>query len=455
MKKNKLLAVIFLLPFCLFSQKLDTLPIEDFIGLVLEHHPVAYQIKNNNAIGDLQLRKAKGGFEPVVNSKFSNKAHEGKEYYTKFESNLKIPIWYGLSAETGFEINKGTYVNPENNTSANGLWYSGINLSLISNLVYNDRLANLDKAKIVKDLTIEEQRIIKNQLIRDAAFQYWEWYAEYEKLLLYKNIFTLAKKRLELAQSLFGIGELSKMDTIEAQSQYLTRKISFENQQTVVEQAQNKLDLYLWKDGITPIESKNIIPLKQSIDFVIDQKEIDSLVQNHALLKISQFELKMKEIELRMKKEKVKPKLDINLYYLDNPGASQKGTWYQNSYVGAKFSYPIFSIQARNDLKIKKLELENKKLDITMKQQSIYVKLRNSFLNNTVLEMNLIDVDQAAKNTRELLGYENEKFGIGETTLLKINLRENYVLQTNLKRIETIFKLEKNRHYLAWYALYF
>jgi outer membrane protein TolC len=316
-------------------------------------------------------------------------------------------------------------------------------------------LANLDKAKIVKDLTIEEQRIIRNELVRDAAFQYWEWYAEYEKLILFENLFGLSKKRLELTQSLFGIGELSKMDTIEAQGQFLIRKISYQNQKALFEQAQNKLDLFLWKDGITPIESKNIIPFNHSIDFNIDNSHIESVVQNHSLLKISLFELKMKEIELRMKKEKVKPKLDINLYYLDNPGASQKGAWYDNSYVGAKFSYPIFSIQARNDLKIKRLELDNKKLDITMKEQSIYVKLRNSFIKNTTLQMNLIDVEQAAQNTRELLNYENEKFAIKETTLLKVNLRENYLLQTNLKRIETIYKLEKNRHYLAWYSLYF
>jgi outer membrane protein TolC len=455
MIKNNILSLLLILPCFIFGKNPDTLLIDDFIGMVTEHHPVAFQIKNNNKIGDLQLKKAKGGFEPVVNSAFSNKAHEEKDYYTKFEASLTVPIWYGLSAETGFELNKGTYVNPENRTNANGLWYSGINLSLISNLVYNDRLANLDKAKIVKDLTVEEQRIIRNELLRDAALQYWDWYAEYEKLILYENIFKLTKKRLELTQALFGIGELSKMDTIEAQSQFLTRKISFENQKALFEQAQNKLDLYLWKDGVTPIESKNIIPFYKAIEFSIDNNEIDSLVQNHALLKISMFEFKMKEIELRMKKEKVKPKLDLNLYYLDNPGASQKGAWYENSYVGAKFSYPIFSIQARSDVKIKKLELDNKKLDITMKEQSIYVKLRNAFLNNTVLQMNLKDLDQAAQNTQDLLNYENDKFSIGESTLLKVNLRENYLLTTNLKPIEIISKLEKNRHYLAWYSLYF
>lgn len=453
-RKNSLVACLFILPFVGVAQ-VDTLTIEEFLQVVDEHHPVSYQINNNLKQGALELKAAQGGFEPVIEANYNRKSFEGKDYYNKFGSSLVVPIWFGLSAETGYEINSGDFINPEIRTSATGMWYSGININLVQSLTYNGRMANLDRGKIINELTIEEQKIAKNELLRDAAVQYWEWYAEYEKLLMYKKIFNLAKERFELTKQLFSVGESAQMDTIESQGQYLNRKISYEKQEATFRMAQNKLNLYLWKEGIVPLEIKNLIPANKTLEFNISVNDIDSVVQNHALMKIANFELNLKTIDLRLSRQKVLPKLDVNLYYLDNPGASQKGEWYNNSYVGMKFNYPILSIQARNKMKIKELEVANKKLDIQMKQQSLAVKMQNVYLNDEVLAQNLADIELVVQSTQTLLNNEQEKFRAGETTLLKVNLRENYLLNSKLKRIELFQKYQKNKHYMAWYALYF
>lgn len=451
----RLFLVLLLSPILSFAQKMDSLSIEEFLDIVDQNHPVTFQINNNLRIGELQLKEAKGGFEPVINANYNRKSFEGKDYYSKFGSSLVVPIWFGLSAETGYEINSGDLINPEIRTSATGLWYSGININLVQNLTYNNRMANLDRAKIINDMSIEQQKIVRNQLLRDAAVQYWEWYAEYEKLVMLERILNLSQERFELTKSLYGIGENSEMDTIESQGQYLNRKISFEKQQASFRMAQNKLNVYLWKDGIVPLEINNLVPTNDEIAFNLDMTKVDSLVQNHSLMKIANFEMNLKAVDLKMSRQKTLPKLDVNLYYLDNPGEKQKQEWYNNSYVGMKFQYPILSIQARNSMKIKKLELENKKVDILLKQQSLSVKMQNSILNNEVLNQNLQDAKLLVISTEKLLDNEQEKFRAGETSLLKVNLRENYLINSKIKRIELFQKYQKNQHYLAWYSLYF
>ena len=455
MKKNNFLLVFLIVPFLGYSQLSDTLSIESFLTLVEQHHPISYQINNNLKQGELKIRVAQGGFEPVIDASFSKKSFEGKDYYTKFGSSLEIPIWFGLSAETGYEINSGDFINPEIRTSATGLWYSGVNINLIQNLTYNERMANLDRANIINNLTIEEQKIAKNELLRDASLKYWEWFSAYRKLQMHQDILTLSKERFEFTKNLFAVGEKSKMDTIESQSQYLNRKISYDKQLAEFKISENKLNIFLWKDGVVPIEIKNLTPSNEIINFNIEMNNLDSIVHNHSLIKISNYELNLKNVELKMSRQKALPKLDVNLYYLDNPGAKIKGEWYNNSYLGMKFKYPILSIQARNKMKIKGLEIENKKMDILMKQQSLYVKMQNVFLNNQVLKQNLADIETLVNSTETLLDNEQSKFKFGETTLLKVNLRENYLINSRLKEIELFEKYQKNQHYIAWYSLYF
>jgi hypothetical protein len=80
-------------------------------------------------------------------------------------SSFKIPTWYGIEVKAGFEDNEGYYLNPQNKTPNNGLAALGISVPIGQGLLINQRMADLQKAKIQVRLSQAEQKCSMLQLL--------------------------------------------------------------------------------------------------------------------------------------------------------------------------------------------------------------------------------------------------------------------------------------------------
>ncbi|MBL0101684.1 MAG: hypothetical protein IPP49_17985 [Saprospiraceae bacterium] len=94
--------------------------------------------------------KAKGGFDPSLSGNVSQKYYDGKDYYSLFSGELKIPTAIGADVKTGFEQNRGSFLGPENATPTGGLYYAGISMPLGQGLIIDERRAALRSADIMK-----------------------------------------------------------------------------------------------------------------------------------------------------------------------------------------------------------------------------------------------------------------------------------------------------------------
>ncbi len=86
-----------------------------------------------------EIMKAKGQLDPAFYSEMGAKQFEGKEYYNLSNSGLKIPTYLGIDFKTGYEVNKGYYINGESQTPGSGLWYAGIEIPLGEGLFFDER----------------------------------------------------------------------------------------------------------------------------------------------------------------------------------------------------------------------------------------------------------------------------------------------------------------------------
>ncbi|WP_155800650.1 hypothetical protein [Pontibacter sp. BAB1700] len=62
---------------------------------VLAHHPLAAQAALLARQADQEIRMARGGFDPVLSSKYGEKQFSDKEYYTYWNNSLRVPLWFG------------------------------------------------------------------------------------------------------------------------------------------------------------------------------------------------------------------------------------------------------------------------------------------------------------------------------------------------------------------------
>ncbi|MEM8887679.1 MAG: TolC family protein, partial [Bacteroidota bacterium] len=359
-----ILLFVFLIP-SMEGQESKIMSFDSFMEIVEEHHPLSLQAELFPEQGRQGVKEARGGFDPKLVSDLANKNFDGKTYYDVFEGGMKIPTWFGLEFYGGFEQNQGVFLNPERTVPDGGLAHAGVSLPVGRGLFIDKRRASLRQAQIAQRSSLEERRELRNQLFYEAAKAYWDWFKAYHVLEVYRDAQRLAEVRLRAVQQGAELGDRAFIDTLEAEIQVQNRQLSAQEALLELENARALLELFLWRDGIIPLElTTGTIPVaNEDVDARLpDQRfrqQIDSLAYLHPNLAQSRFKLEQLGIEQRLKREQLKPKLDLKYNFLTEPvGNNWLSNFNTNNYAwGFSFSVPLFLRKERAAINLNRLKM--------------------------------------------------------------------------------------------------
>ena len=433
---------------------------EQMLFLIENYHPVAIQAEVLINKGESQIMKARGSFDPSIESDYSEKQFNGKEYYSILNLGLKVPTWYGIEVKTGLDQNSGLFLNPENRVPQEGLWYAGISVPIGQGLVLDKRRAELQKAKIFSEATRAERQKIMNDLFFDAIKSYWKWVKAWNQFKVLEESVELAEERYEGVRQSFVFGELPAIDTLEAFLQIQNRQMSRNQAYLNYQNRSLELSNYLWFENNTPLEMTDSIqaPTFDQIMLARDispralKALIEELTLQHPDMQLLDYKLSSMEVEKRLKYEGLKPKINLNYNALYNP---QNGNFVddysaQNYKWGIEFSFPLFLRQQKGDIQITELNI----LDTELKQQQKLLELENKVMSyyneqETLMEQVSLFAD-AVTNYSRLLDGEIEKFNSGESSLFLINSRETNLIQARMKLVELMVKYNIANTGLIW-----
>ena len=153
----------------------------DLLAYVLLRHPVARQAGLLPARAAQEVRFARGQFDPAFASKYAGKTLGGTAYFHDWDTQLRVPLWFGADVKAGFERGTGAFVNPENYTAPAGLSYVGVSVPLAQGLLLDERRAAVRQAQALQGLAEAERRGALNKLLLQAAKDYWEWTLSYQR----------------------------------------------------------------------------------------------------------------------------------------------------------------------------------------------------------------------------------------------------------------------------------
>jgi hypothetical protein len=142
---------------------------DTFLTQVVRYHPLANRAKLRNDMAAAELLKSKGLLDPSLNSNVQQKYFADKNYYSLINGELKIPTFYGIDFKTGYDLNRGVFLGPENSTPDNGLIYAGISLPLGQGLLIDERRAAILNARTGLEIGRLEEVDIKNELLYNAV----------------------------------------------------------------------------------------------------------------------------------------------------------------------------------------------------------------------------------------------------------------------------------------------
>lgn len=433
-----------------FAEKdsLTKLEYEVFLEMVRVHHPLALRANIQVDIAKAKVQKARGAFDPYAFAGMSEKFFDGQSYYKLADAGFKIPTWYGLEFKAGIEQNSGVFLNPEQSVPQGGLGYAGVSMNLGKGLFIDQRRATLRQSKIGAQTSLAERRVLLNTLLYEAGSAYWDWFKAYNELQVYTEGLALARQRFVATKRAAILGDRPYIDTLESSIQVQNRRLSLQKAQLDVKNTRAKLGIYLWIDGKVPLEIAEDTrpPLMGSIrarklDPAV-YAQLDSLSENHPLLRQYKFKIEGLGVERQLKKEQLKPNLNVSYTPLSEPiNNNPLGGLSLNNYTWVVgFNMPIFLRKERGDLAITNFKLKESLLELRSKNAEISYKAIASLNTWDVTNSQAVLYQRTVRDYQGLLRGERQKFDAGESSVFLVNLRELGYINAQVKLIELLAK---------------
>jgi outer membrane protein TolC len=440
----------------------------DLLTYVTQRHPVARQAALLPERAQQEVRYARGLFDPTATSKYYGKTLGGKEYFHDWDSQLRVPLWFGADVKAGFERGTGYYVNPENYTAPAGLSYIGISVPLAQGLLIDERRAAVRQAQALRGLAEAERRGALNKLVLQAAKDYWEWSLHYERRELLRQNVALADVRFRAIRERVRQGDLAAIDSIEALTELQNRQATLVQAQVQWQNATLRLSNYLWNEQNQPLDLPPAVrpqPLPGPAHW--HPLAPDSLValteqaqQIHPDLQKSRAKLSQLGVEGRLLGNKLLPKLSVDYNLLQagqpfRPEASPRfsGTYLQNNYkLGVSFAYPVLLRQERSKLQLNRLKQRETELALQQDTREVQTTVRTVAGEWEALREQLHLQAQVVRNAERLRQGEQVRFDNGESSVFLINTREGSLVSARVKQAELQAKFAQTQATLRWAA---
>lgn len=425
----------------------QVLSLESVVRDVLANHPRMADIQLQSDKATAKLLKAKGGFDPVAAFSWNQKDYDEKNYYSLVEGSLKIPTNFGLSFKGGYEMNRGLFLNPENNTPGGGLVFGGVSMPLGQGLLIDEIRAERRKAEIGLDMAGLDIILDKNDLIYKTISRYTDWQAAYLSANLLQQALQNIEQRYTAIRSQVERGDRPGLDTVEINIQRKLIELSFRQALVDLENAKTLLDAYFWQNntqtGMPPTSVPDTLgPMPFSPWQVFNKTEF---INQHPLF--NRYNLKRNQLvlEKRLREDKFKPNLIFSYNPIFEPVAGNPFSNFQlnNQKLGLSFYMPLFLRKERGDVVMANVDILSLDLQIKDKAADLYANYKaETDIYNTLVEQIRI-YNEAVELYQQMYTAEQRLFDIGESSLFLVNTREQNFVQARLKRVEYVAKLQK------------
>lgn len=421
----------------MLAQTGETLTLEAFMGIVRNNHPLVRSAGFVSGMAEAQLTEARGAFDPRLEATAEEKTYGSALYFQNRSAMFRVPTWFGVELQGGFENNDGFLLNPENTVPDNGLASVGIKIPLGQGLFINQRMADLRKAKININLSRAEQQLQAAEALHKAATAYFNWKRQFAEAELYQNFYEVAKFRKQGIISLITLGDKPAIDSIEAGITEKSRLLSLEEAKLKLIKARLELSNFLWS-GNTPIElTETAIPereVAENVGSVLKTDGLEFSIDQHPKITMLQAKADILNVERRLKANLLLPKIDVGYSYLSERWEIN-GDPQENYKVTATFGFPLFLREERGALRLAKIKLQDAELGISLEKLSLSNKV--AAVRNEIESLNRQKklATDVVRDNKTMVEAEERMFTLGESSLFLINTRESNLIVARLSEI--------------------
>lgn len=423
------------------------LQLEEVLDSVDRHFPEILKAQAEFEEQKAKARATLGPFDPKLSVEWG----EHRDGYPSNELlgaklSTQIP-GTGVSAEFGWDRTLGDFpvYEGDRQTGSEGRWKGGLTVPLLRDLITDGSRTKRNVESLKANEKGESARLVRLQTYLKAALTYWDWLARVETQKIMVDLLKLAEQRDEILSKRVKRGDAPAIDVVDNQRIILQRRSQLLKSQQETLNANLDLSLFLRDEAqqlVRPDEARAPLWLDEKrVQNSSELKNVDAVVARYPDIKKLQFEIGQLDANRRLNSQSLLPRLDLKLESARYEGELPTFRKDENElFVGVQFSIPLLNAQARGNRDSANLELNAKKLELTLKEQKLKVELTQLASEvRTAKEIFLVNFAEIRAADRMAFA-ERKKFERGDSNLFLVNAREMDAAVTRKKAINSLYE---------------
>ena len=430
----------------------SVLTVDMFIQWVDQNHPLLKAVGNKLPIAKAELRKARGAFDPYISGTLASKEFNGEQYYRRPGVQLSSATASPVQLQLDWNSIDGLYTNPQDKLPPEGLFAVGGMINLGKGLLTDVRRTDLALAKAGVELSAAEAELYRNELLTKAVQSYWKWFEADQNAQAYEVAWQAAMEVYAFTINAFEAGDASAMDTLDARALVSTWETDFYSAQSKAVKALYDLSNWLWTAEERPVVLQPYVRPSAELP---QQMETTLLGKEHPLWTYNDQKEEQLRLKRQLAREYLKPTIAVGGAYL-LPGnfealPSQEDFDANNRLVKAKLGIPLFLREGRGYTQSQNLQLES----FQWERSSIENQWNNALSSTASQLLQLESAVKASVANQEsvflLLQAEQKKLVLGDSELIKVNLRTSYFAKAQIQRAK--LQAELGQTWAYWMQL--
>jgi outer membrane protein TolC len=425
------------------AQVASELSLEDFLARVRATHPQVRQAALARQVADAELLVARGAFDPSLAATWDTKRFKGIGYYDEMLAQLTLPTRWGFDFKAGWERAAGQIINPERATPANGLLSAGISIPIGTRIITDERRTALRQAEIAQGAADADLDATIARVLQSAARAWGAWAESERRASIATDGVALAAFRLEALRRRVIEGDAASIDSVEALAEVERRELFRLDAIAAVQSAQLSVEGWLWlPDGSPDRLPAGVVPSREArlsgeANITPNGDALAFLVARHPFVQQATARWRQADAQRRLAAVSLLPSASVEISGLaagssfgDLNLPQADGT---DTKFGGSLRIPLFARQQLGRLRSAEDRTRSLLFERDRVKRDVEIEAERALIELRVVDAQVTRQAALLVMQERLLEAEQERFTLGESSLLIVNLRERAVLDERLR----------------------
>jgi len=410
------------------------------------HHPLIAAERENVRAAEADVLSARGEFDTVLSVQ-GRVAPAG--YYDPRRADVVVEQptpFAGASLYAGYRVGRGN-IAPyygEQRTLSGGEVRGGVRVPLLQDRSIDARRAGVRQTELAERASEAGLQKLRLDLERDAVAAYYAWVAAGLKLRVATSLLALAEKRDAQIAEKVALGALPSIEGLDNKRTILERTRQKVAARRAFEKASIDLSLFLRTDDGAPrtlaeAELPNEVPELPSAAVGREESARRALALRPDLSQLA-LQLKLVDVERTLGENRLLPRLDVFGEVSKDLGRGADDYAYTLRptvfEAGLALSVPLWLRKARGKLRAVSAKLASAEQKLVFAQQKARAEVDDAHSQRRAAEERTDIAQRAVDTAEQVASGERERFELGASTVLFVNLREQAAADAQMAAID-------------------